>query len=158
VLNIDILCVGRLKEKYFKEACAEYEKRIGAWARIKIFEIDEEKLPEKPSPAQVQAALEKEADRILAKLGGFVFALCVEGEKQSSEELAQSLSKLMAAGRGTVCLVIGGSFGLSGRVKERADSRLSLSDMTFPHQLARVMALEQLYRALSIIHKGKYHK
>lgn len=158
--NITVLCVGRLKESFYADACAEYQKRLARFCTLEVAELPEERLPDAPSAAQVAAALEKEADAALARLprGGAVVALCVEGKPLSSGQLSEALASYAARGVSRVTFVIGGSFGLSERVKRRADLRLSMSEMTFPHHLARVMLLEQLYRAYQIQAGTKYHK
>lgn len=160
MVSIHLICVGKLKEKHFAAACAEYEKRLGPFCRLSVSELPEERLPEDPSPAQIQAALEKEAARIREKLprSGRLIALCVEGKLLSSPQLARTLADWMVEGTSSVSLVIGGSFGLHPSVKAQADLRLSMSPMTFPHHLARVMALEQVYRAFQINAGTRYHK
>lgn len=156
---VTVLCVGKLKEAYLRDACAEYAKRLQGFCRFSVVEVDEERLPEKPSPAQIDAALLAEGKRLLAKApAGYRIALCIEGKLVSSPELADCFDRLAVHGQGDVTLIIGGSFGLSDEVKAAADWRLSMSPMTFPHQLARVMLLEQLYRAMQISAGGKYHK
>lgn len=152
MLGIKLICVGKLKEKHYAAACAEYEKRLGPMCRMEVAE-----LPEESGRAD---GLAREAARILAAVppGAFVVALCVEGEGLSSEALARRLAALATGGVSRVCFVIGSSDGLHPSVKERADLRLSMSAMTFPHHLARVMVMEQIYRALSINSGGKYHK
>ncbi len=160
MVSIHLICVGKLKEKHFAAACGEYEKRLKPFCRLTVTELPEERLPEAPSQAQVDAALEKEAARIREKLprGGSLIALCVEGELLSSPQLAKTLESWMVEGASSVALVIGGSFGLHPSVKEQAKLRLSMSPMTFPHHLARVMVLEQLYRAFQITAGTRYHK
>ena len=159
MLNVKIICVGNLKESYLKEAAAEYIKRLSAFCRLEIAELREHKLPESPAPAEIDAALEEEADRILAAIPtrAAAVALCVEGKQFSSETLASKLDGF-ATTHGTVCLIIGSSHGLSPRVKTRADLRLSVSELTFPHQLMRVLLLEVLYRCLNIQKVTRYHK
>ncbi len=160
MVSIHLFCVGKLKEKHFAAACAEYEKRLGAFCKLTITELPETRLPEDPSQAQIDAALEKEAALLFQKLpkGAKVIALCVEGKLLSSQDLAAQLEKWTVEGASSLALVIGGSFGLHPSVKERAQLRLSMSPMTFPHHLARVMVLEQLYRAEAIQAGSKYHK
>ena len=150
MVNIQLLCVGKLKEKHFAAACAEYVKRLGAFC----------KLTDNPSQAQIDAALEKEAAAILAKIpkGSKIVALCVEGKLLSSPDLAQELAKWTVDGASHFTFLIGGSFGLHPSVKEKAQLRLSMSPMTFPHHLARVMVLEQIYRAFQINAGTRYHK
>lgn len=159
-MNIHLIAVGKLKEDYFREACAEYAKRIGAFGKIKITELNESRLPDDPSEKEIAAALETESKAILAAIpsGSAVIAMCIEGEQLSSEQLSARLDKFALDGKSTVCFIIGSSYGLSDSVKKAAALRLSMSKMTFPHRLARVMVLEQLYRALSISGGGKYHK
>ncbi len=158
--HIHVLCVGKLKEKFYLDAAEEYAKRLGGYCRLSLWELPEERLPERPSPAQIDAALEKEGGRILAKLppGAHVTALCVEGDMLSSEELSRRMARWTVQGRSQLAFVLGGSYGLHPSVKARAALRLSLSPMTFPHHLARIMVLEQLYRAFKIQEGSHYHK
>ena len=160
MININIICVGKLKEDYLRNACAEYEKRLGAFCKLRITELTPARLPESPNEAQIEAALSDEAERILAKTApnDGVFALCIEGKEMSSEGFSKEIEKCAVSGFGTLCFIIGGSHGLAPSVKSRAKYRLSMSPMTFPHQLARVMLLEQIYRAFMISSGGKYHK
>lgn len=159
-MNVTLVCVGRLKEDYLRAACAEYQKRLSGFCRFTVEEIEAEKLPDDPSEAEILSALEKEGDRILAKLpkGAYTTAMCIEGKQQSSEELAQLLMNIPVQGSGAAAFVIGSSYGLSDKVKAAAQLKLSMSKMTFPHQLARVMLMEQVYRAYTIISNRKYHK
>ena len=159
-MNVTLVCVGRLKEDYLRAACAEYQKRLQGFCRFTVEEIEAEKLPDDPSQAEIMSALEKEGDRILSKLpkGAYTAALCIEGKQQSSEELAQLLVNIPVQGSGAAAFVIGSSYGLSDKVKGAAQLKLSMSKMTFPHQLARVMLMEQVYRAYSIINNRRYHK
>ncbi len=159
-MNINIICVGKLKEDYLRAACAEYQKRLGAFCRLNITELTPARLPENPNDSQIASALADEADRILAKISNSdaVFAMCIEGKMLSSEALSAEIDKLGVSGFGSISFIIGGSHGLDERVKNRAKTRLSMSPMTFPHQLARVMLLEQIYRAFMISSGGKYHK
>lgn len=159
MFRIHLIVTGNLKERYWREAAAEYEKRLSAFARLTVSELKESRLPENPGPAEIATALEKEADAILSLLSphAFVVALCVEGKMLSSEELAATLSQIMRE-EGELTLIIGSSHGLSPRVKERADLRLSFSRLTFPHQMMRVLTLEAAYRALTILAGRKYHK
>ena len=160
MLNITILAVGKLKERYLTDACAEYRKRLGAYCRLQIVEIDEYRLPQNPSPAQIAAGIEAEGRAIAAKIpaGSFVVPLCIEGKMLSSEEFSAALEKAAVGGHSSIVLLIGGSYGLWEELKRRGNLRLSMSRMTFPHQLARVLLLEQLYRAMTISHGQKYHK
>ena len=158
--KVTILCVGKLKEKFYTEASAEYAKRLSRFCKLDILELPEERLPEDPSLAQIEAALSKEADAIRAKLpaSAFIVAMCVEGKTRSSEELARLMAESANQGASHMVFLIGGSFGLHPSVKELAAVRLSMSPMTFPHHLARVMLLEQIYRGYQIIAGSKYHK
>lgn len=160
MLSITILCVGRLKESYWREAAAEYLKRLGAFCRPAVIEVEEARMPDNPSEAQIAAALEAEGKRLLAKVpsGATVAALCIEGRELSSVQLAETFSRWTVGGASHVVLLIGGSWGLSEEAKRAASLRLSMSPMTFPHQMARIMLLEQIYRAMQIQHGGKYHK
>ncbi len=158
--HITVLCVGKLKESFWRDATAEYEKRLGAFCRLSIVEIEEERLPDNPSAAQIERALEKEGERLLNKVpaGAAVVSLCIEGRMMTSPDLSAYLSDLALRGYSDVVLIIGSSHGLAPAVKASTSLRLSMSGMTFPHQLARVMLLEQLYRAFQIGAGGKYHK
>ncbi len=158
--KITVLCVGKLKERFYLDASAEYSKRLQRYCRLEIAELPESRLPEDPSPAQIRQALENEAAAIAARLpkGGAVVALCVEGRACSSEELSRRLQELAVAGKTQVTFLIGGSVGLAEEVKRQADWKLSMSPMTFPHHLARVMLLEQIYRAFQIQQGTRYHK
>lgn len=160
ILKIDIIAIGSLKEKYLLMAVAEYVKRLQLFCKLCITELPESPLPESPSVAQIANGLEKEGKDILAKVpkGAKIVALCIEGNQLASHSLAQTFAQSAIDGQGHLCFVIGGSFGLSEQVKERSSLRLSMSKMTFPHQLARVMLLEQIYRACSINKGTKYHK
>ena len=158
MLRVFVLCVGTLKEKYWREAAAEYCKRLSSFCKIEV--IEEARVPEQPSPAQIQAALDTEGKRLLSKLPSQAkaIALCIEGKEQSSVDFAKTLAKAQVEGVSSIALLIGGSWGLSEEVKVRSMQKLSFSPMTFPHQLARILLLEQLYRALSINAGSKYHK
>ena len=156
MLQVRIVCVGRLKEAYWRAAVEEYEKRLSSLCRLELAELPEARLSQSPSGGEIGAALEKEAEAILPRLTGRVFPLCIEGKPVSSEELAKALGDAMTS-PGAVSFVIGSSYGLSPRVKERGRP-LSMSPMTFPHQLARVMLCEQVYRGLQILRGAPYHK
>jgi 23S rRNA (pseudouridine1915-N3)-methyltransferase len=159
MLKVQLICIGKLKEAYWRDACAEYGKRLTAFCKFSILELPEYRLPDKPSQAQIEHALEEEGKKILAAAGGYpVAALCVEGESISSERFASAISDICLDGNGGVNFVIGSSYGLSSAVKEASFFRLSLSSMTFPHQLARVVLCEQIYRAFQILGNGHYHK
>ncbi len=159
MLQLKLITVGTLKEDYLRAAVAEYSKRISAYARLEIVSLREARLPEDPSAAQIAAALRDEADRILAAMPprAMKIALCVEGKQVDSPGLAALLER-GAAEAGCICAVIGSSHGLDERVKAACSTRLSVSRLTFPHQLMQVILLEALYRGLSISHGAKYHK
>lgn len=158
-MNITLICVGKLKEKYLADACSEYIKRLSAY-KLNVIEVAPERLGDSPSDGEIRAALEKEGRKIIEKLpkSSFVYAMCVEGRQRTSEELSAEIDKIKLGGTGSVTFIIGGSFGLSDEVKQKADEKLSMSRMTFPHQLARVMLLEQIYRAAQISLGTRYHK
>lgn len=158
--KVTILCVGKLKEKFYTEAAAEYVKRLGRFCKIEIVELPEDRLPEAPSPAQIEAALAREGEAIKAKLpsSAAIIAMCVEGKTMSSEALAALMAQGASQGQSHLVFLIGGSFGLHPSVKALASVRLSMSPMTFPHHLARVMLLEQIYRGYQINAGSKYHK
>lgn len=158
MLCVNIICVGKLKEKYLKLACDEYIKRLGAFCRILVTELSEYKLPQNPSDSEIEKCILSEGDDILSRTKGFKIAMCIEGSEFSSEQLAKKLSDLSIGGISEISFIIGGSYGLSDKVKKSADLCLSVSKMTFPHQLFRVMLLEQVYRAFQISSNGKYHK
>ena len=158
--SVNIICIGKLKEKYLADAIKEYSTRLTPFCKFSIIELDECRLPDKPSQAQINSCLEDEGKRILAKIqkNSYVIPMCIEGKLVSSEELSTLISDAGVCGKSTVDFVIGGSFGLSNEVKKRGDFRLSMGRMTFPHQLARVMICEQIYRSFQIMTGGKYHK
>ncbi len=160
MLNITIIAVGKLKEKYLSDAQSEYLRRLTTYCVLTLVELPEAKLPPDPSDAEITAALESEAKQIAAKIppSAFVIPLCVEGSGISSEALAEKISRLAVDGRSRLCFIIGGSFGLHHSVKSLGGLLLSMSKMTFPHHLARVMLLEQIYRSLNLLGGGKYHK
>ena len=160
MFEITLIAMGKLKEKFYLAAAAEYEKRMKGYCQFKIVELPEQRLPEDPSPAEISAGLEKEAELIFSKVpkGAWLCVLTPEGKLLSSEDLAAKIKAVKLTGKSSACFVIGSSFGMSPRVKERADFKLSMSPMTFPHHLARVMVLEQLYRAEAIQAGSKYHK
>ena len=160
MFEITLIAMGKLKEKFYLSAAAEYEKRMKGYCNFKLIELPEVRLPEDPSPAEIAAGLEKEADLIFTKIpkGAWFCTLTPEGKLLSSEALADKLKDVKLSGKSSACFLIGSSFGMSQRVKDRADFKLSMSPMTFPHHLARVMVLEQLYRAEAIQVGSKYHK
>lgn len=157
--RITVLCVGKLKEKFYADAAAEYIKRLSRYCKIEVVELQETRLPDDPSNAEIQRALAAEAAAIRARLeGGALVAMCIEGKTCSSEELAKKLESFALEGKSRVTFLIGGSFGLDEALKKEASWRLSMSPMTFPHHLARVMLLEQIYRACQIQEGTRYHK
>ena len=158
--KVTVLCVGKLKEKFYTEAAAEYVKRLGRHCKIEILELPEYTLPDNLSPAEIQKALETEAESVREKLpkGGAIIAMCIEGKTCSSEEMARRLGDYAVQGKTQLTFLIGGSVGLHQSLKEQADWRLSMSPMTFPHHMARVMLLEQIYRAYQIQQGTRYHK
>jgi 23S rRNA (pseudouridine1915-N3)-methyltransferase len=160
MFTIMLVTVGKLKEKFYLSAAEEYEKRLKGYCQFQLLELPECRLPEDPSPAQILNGLEKEADLILSKIpkGAWFCALTPEGKMLSSTDLADKLSAVKSSGKSCACFLIGSSFGIAQRVKDKADLKLSMSPMTFPHHLARIMVLEQLYRAEAIQAGSKYHK
>ena len=160
MFEITLIAVGKLKEKFYLDAATEYEKRLRGYCSFKLIELPESRLPENPSATEINTGLEKEAEQILAKIPKAAW-LCVftpEGTMLSSEGLAQKITGIKLSGKSSVCFLIGSSFGLADRLKNKADFKLSMSPMTFPHHLARIMVLEQLYRAEAIQAGSKYHK
>ena len=157
MLGVDLICVGKLKEKFFSDAVDEYKKRIGAYCKLNIAELQETPAS---NDAEVAKALKAEAERITAKIpkDAYIICMCIEGKMQSSEELSKTVSDLKCRGVSKMCIIIGGSNGIDEEIKKRASLRLSMSRMTFPHHLARVMVLEQLYRAFKIEEGSNYHK
>ena len=160
MMTVNLICIGKLKEEYWRNACAEYAKRLSAFCKLQIVELNEIRTPDRPSPAQTARVVESEGEQILSRLpqGGAVIPMCIEGRELSSTQLSEYLQKLPLEGKSTASFIIGGSCGLSNAVKQRGDIKISMSKMTFPHQLARVMLLEQIYRAFQISSGGKYHK
>ena len=158
--KVTILCVGKLKEKFYAEAVAEYSKRLKRHCTLEIVELPESRLPDDPSPAEIRQALATEAALIESKLpkGGAVIAMCIEGKELSSTALAEKVEQFGLSGASQLTFLIGGSVGLDSSLKQKADLRLSMSPMTFPHHLARIMLLEQIYRAYQILAGSKYHK
>ena len=159
MVNVKLITVGTLKEAYWRDAAAEYEKRLSAFCRFTLVQLKEERLSENPTEGEVRQALSREAAKILAEIPAraYCVAMCVEGGQLSSEELAQKLTQ-MEQKSGEICFVIGSSFGLAPEVKSRADLRLSVSKLTFPHQMMRVVLLEAVYRAFNIRKGTRYHK
>ena len=159
-MNVTVISLGKLKEKYLRDAIDEYAKRISAYAKCDIIELNPVRLSDNPSPAEIQNALSKEAEEIKKKIpnNSYVFSLCIEGKAKSSEDFAKSIQDATLNGKSSIVFIIGSSFGLSPEIKALSDFKLSFSPMTFPHQLMRVMLLEQIYRAFQINTNGKYHK
>ena len=159
IMNINFIAMGKLKDSYYREACSEYQKRLTPFAKVTVKEPSPEDLPNDPSALQIERALEREAALIHEQAkSGFKIALCVEGKQLSSEQLAHKLGELGTNGISTVNFIVGSSFGLAESLKRECDLRLSMSPMTFPHSLARVMLFEQVYRAFAILNNSKYHK
>ena len=160
MFDITLICMGKLKEKFYLSAAAEYEKRLKGYCNFHLIELPEVRLPENPSPAEISAGLEKEADTILAKIpkGSWFCVFTPEGKLLSSEQLAEKFWEVKLSGKSSACFLIGSSFGMAPRIKQMADFKLSMSPMTFPHHLARIMVLEQIYRAEAIQAGSKYHK
>lgn len=160
MLNITIIAIGKLKEQYLRDASAEYQKRLSTLCRLNIIELPAEKLSDNPSQKEIDNALTAEGRKITEKIpkGARVYTMCIEGKQRSSEELSRELETAGVEGISSVAFIIGGSFGLSEDVKRLSNHRLSMSRMTFPHQIARIMLLEQIYRSLQISIGTKYHK
>ena len=160
MLHIRIVCVGKLKERFYADALAEYEKRLSPFCRLELVELPEERLGDKPKAAEIENALVRESERIERQLlrDSRLVCLCVEGTQMDSPAFSELLKFCEASGRPRLCFVIGGSFGLSEGLKKKADTRLSMSEMTFPHHLARVMLIEQIYRGFQIKEGTPYHK
>ena len=160
MFEITLIAMGKLKEKFYISAAFEYEKRLSGYCKFRILELPEVRLPENPSPSEISAGLEKEADVILSKIpkGAWFCVLTPEGKVISSEQLAGKIAEVKLSGKSSAFFLIGSSFGMSPRIKEMADYKLSMGPMTFPHHLARIMVLEQLYRSEAIQAGSKYHK
>ncbi len=159
-MNITVIALGKLKEKYLRDAISEYSKRISAYGKLDVIELNPVRLSDNPSQTEIDTALLKEAEEIKKKIpnNSYIFSLCIEGKEKSSEEFAKSFSDAAINGKSNLVFIIGSSFGLSPEIKSLSDFKLSFSPMTFPHQLMRVMLLEQIYRAFQINNNGKYHK
>ena len=160
MLAVKLICVGKMRERFYTEAFAEYRKRLQSLCRLELLELGEQRLEDAPSAREIEAALEKEGAEILKAIpaDAYVVALCVEGKQMPSEGMAALIRARENSGKPRLCFVLGGSFGLAESVKRRADQRLSMSEMTFPHHLARVMLIEQLYRGFKINEGARYHK
>ena len=160
MLNVKLICVGKMREKFYIDAFEEYRKRLQAYCRLELTEITEQRLSDRPAEKEITAALEREGQEILKSVpaDAYLVALCVEGKQMPSEGMAELIAARENSGKPKLCFVIGGSFGLSPTVKARADRKLSMSQMTFPHHLARVMLVEQVYRGFKINEGSQYHK
>ena len=160
MFSITLICMGKCKEKFYISASEEYGKRLGGYCQFKLLELPEHRLPDDPSPAEIAQGLAREAEAIRKAIpkGAWLCVLTPEGKLKSSQELADTLKSVKNSGKSSACFLIGSSFGMDESIKAQADCRLSMSKMTFPHHLARVMVLEQLYRAESIQAGSKYHK
>lgn len=157
-MNINLIVIGKLKEEYLRNACAEYIKRLGRFCTFELHELDECRLSDNPSDKEIETALRKEAEQIKRYAKGMIVPMCIEGKQLTSTELSEKISDAGVNGQSTVTFIIGSSFGLDNEIKAMGDLKLSMSKMTFPHQLARVMLLEQIYRSFQIMSGGKYHK
>lgn len=160
MIKVNVIAVGKLKEKYLKDACAEYLKRLSAYSKTNVIEIAEERASDNPSRNEIEQVKIKEGERIIAKIpkGSYVIPMCIEGIQMSSEDFSKKLEDVSIKGFGEVTFIIGGSFGLSDEVKALGKLKLSFGKLTLPHQLMRVVLLEQIYRAFSISNNSKYHK
>ena len=160
MIKVKIIALGRLKEKYLREASDEYIKRMSAYAKTEIVEIEPVRLPDNPSEKEIEKALISEAEMIKKKIpdDAVVTAMCIEGRQSSSEELSNLINNRISRGEGSFVFIIGSSYGLHPSIKASADIKLSFSKMTFPHQLFRIMLLEQIYRSFKIAEGSKYHK
>jgi len=159
-VNIKIITVGKLKEKYLKMGIAEYVKRLGAYCKMELIEVPDEKAPEKLSEAEMIQVKEKEGERILAKISdqAYVFALAIEGDQRTSEKFSKEMEQLGVQGKSNLVFVIGGSLGLSDAVMKRSNTKISFGKMTLPHQLMRLVLIEQIYRSFRIMKNEPYHK
>ena len=159
-MNIKIITVGKLKEKYLKEGIAEYTKRLGSYCKLQIIEVGDEKAPENLSDKEMEMIKDKEGEKILAKIPeqSYVFAMAIQGKQYDSVEFANEIDKLGTAGKSDIVFIIGGSLGLSQAVLSRANLHISFGKLTYPHQLMRLVLVEQIYRAFRIIHGHAYHK
>ena len=160
MLNVKLICVGKMREKFYIDAFEEYRKRLQAYCRLELVEITEQRLSDRPAEKEIAAALEREGQEIMKAVpaDAYLVALCVEGKQMPSEGMAALIAARESSGKPKLCFVIGGSFGLAPALKARADKRLSMSEMTFPHHLARVMLIEQVYRGFKINEGSQYHK
>lgn len=159
-MKVTILCVGKVKEKFYRDGISEFTKRLSRYCKLDIIEVTDEKTSEDASETEIRLIKEKEGERILKNIkdDAYVICLCIDGKQLSSEALSEKIEKLGVQGTSHICFVIGGSLGLADEVVKRADFKLSFSPMTFPHQLMRVILLEQIYRAYRIMNHEPYHK
>ncbi|MDY4698993.1 23S rRNA (pseudouridine(1915)-N(3))-methyltransferase RlmH [Eubacterium coprostanoligenes] len=159
-MKVTVIAVGKLKEKYLRDACEEYLKRLGTYSKVSVVEINEERCSDNPSESEIENVKQKEGQRIIAKIpkGSFIVPMCIEGTQFSSEDFAKKIEATAVAGNSDITFIIGGSFGLSDEVKSLGKLKLSFGKLTLPHQLMRVVLLEQIYRAFSILNNSKYHK
>ena len=159
-MKITVLCVGKIKEAFYRDAIAEYSKRLSKYCKFEIIEVPDEECRECASESEEEAVKNKEGEKLLRKIpsNAYVYALAIDGKKRSSIDFSGDLQRLMVSGKGDICFIIGGSIGLSKAVLDVADAQLSFSDMTFPHQLMRVILSEQIYRAFRIMNHEPYHK
>ena len=160
MLAVRLICVGKMKEKFFVDAFSEYSKRLQPYCRLELVELNEQRLSDNPSEGEITSALKKEAGEILKIIpsDAYTVAMCVEGKQMPSEGMGKIISERESSGKPKLCFIIGGSFGLDASIKQRADRKLSMSEMTFPHHLARVMLAEQIYRGFKINEGSRYHK
>ena len=160
MISVKIICIGKLKEKFWRDAIDEYSKRLSRYCSLEIKELSEVQIGENPSPSEIETVLLKEAEAIEKEIprDAAVFPLCIEGKELSSREFAEKIEGVSLLGKSKICFIIGSSHGMSERIKQKADFKLSFSKMTFPHQLFRVLLLEQIYRAFTILGGSKYHK
>ena len=160
MLAVRLICVGKMKEKFFVDAFSEYSKRLQPYCRLELVELNEQRLSDTPSEGEISSALKKEAAEILKNIpaDAYTVAMCVEGKQMPSEGMGKIISERESSGKPKLCFIIGGSFGLDASIKQRADRKLSMSEMTFPHHLARVMLAEQIYRGFKINEGSRYHK
>ena len=160
MLAVRLICVGKMKERFFIDAFSEYSKRLQSYCRLELVELNEQRLSDNPSEGDISSALKKEAGEILKNIpsDAYTVAMCVEGKQMPSEGMGKIISERESSGKPKLCFIIGGSFGLDASIKQRADQKLSMSEMTFPHHLARVMLAEQIYRGFKINEGSRYHK
>ena len=159
-MRITIVCVGKIKEKFYRDAIAEYQKRLSRYCKLDIVEVADEKTPDQSSPLEEEQSRRKEGERILKaiKADGYCICMAIQGKQYDSVELSEHIEQLGISGKSHLYFVIGGSLGVSKEVEDRADEKISFSKLTFPHQLMRVILLEQMYRAYRIMHNEPYHK